>query len=159
MDLEKLRGRRQSRTGCDGVNSQAMAGLRYLTVQDMLWIHHQVVGDVQPFDYAKLEEATYCQYGQAARFLTGFAKMAPFPSGNEAAAFVGFVAFLRANGYDLDASDSQAASMPFADLGQRVEPWLGEEHSEPGIRGMVADVLSEFPKTVGQLLGKTPAAA
>ncbi len=144
-----------------------MAGLRYLTVQDMLWIHHQVAGKVHPFDYARLEEGTYFQYApgrsldvaaQAGRFLEGFAKQAPFPSGNEAAGFVGFVAFLRANGFDLDASDAQAASLPLADLAKRAEPWHGESHGEPSIRDLVTEVLSEFPKTLGNLLGRSPAA-
>lgn len=36
--------------------------MRYLTVQDMLWISLQVVGRPQKFQYAKLEEATFTQY-------------------------------------------------------------------------------------------------
>lgn len=36
--------------------------LHYLTVQDVLWINLQATRKVQHFNYAKLEEATYCQY-------------------------------------------------------------------------------------------------
>jgi death-on-curing family protein len=85
-----------------------MASLHYLTVQDILWINLQVTKKVQHFNYAKLEEASFYQYAygesntlfpQAARFLSGFAKLHPFESGNEATALVGCLAFLQINGY------------------------------------------------------------
>ena len=145
-----------------------MAALRYLTVQDMLWIHRLVTGKVQRFDYARLEEGTFYQYApgqsfdvaaQGARFLQGFAKQSPFPGGNEAAAFVGYVTFLRANGFDLDASDAQASNLPLADLGKRAEPWHGESHAAPTVRELVSEVMAEFPKTLGQLQGKVVSAA
>ena len=88
--------------------------MHYLTVQDMLFLNLRITGSKQPFDTLNLEEAVYCQYGsgqssdlvaQGARFLTGFAKMAPFKAGNEACAFAGLVAFLEANGKALDVKD------------------------------------------------------
>lgn len=87
-----------------------MAAIEYLTVQDILWINLHVTGAPQDFRYADLEEASYYQYGygastnlipQAARFLTGFVKKAPLASGNEATAFIGCLAFLKVNGFDL----------------------------------------------------------
>lgn len=92
--------------------------LKYLTVQDILWINLQVTKKVQHFNYAKLEEATYYQYGygssrdlprQAGRFLSGFMKLRPLDAGNEATAFVGFVAFLLMNGMALNLEDASAA--------------------------------------------------
>lgn len=87
-----------------------MAAIEYLTVQDILWINLHVTGSPQDFRYADLEEASYYQYGygastnlipQAAKFLTGFVKKAPLASGNEATAFIGCLAFLKVNGFDL----------------------------------------------------------
>ena len=57
--------------------------LNYLTVQDMLFLNLQITKSVQPFDYARLEEAVFYQYApgqstdlvaQGARFLVGFSK-------------------------------------------------------------------------------------
>ena len=93
--------------------------LSYLTVQDMLFVNLQVTKAKQAFDYARLEEAVFYQYAsgkstdlvaQGARFLTGFAKMAPFTDGNHACAFVGLVAFLEANGKSLAVSDAVAGA-------------------------------------------------
>lgn len=91
----------------------------YLTVQDILWINLQVTKQTNPFDFARLEEATFYQYGygvssnilsQSANFLKGFMKNAPFGAGDDATAFVGFVAFLNLNGYELNLPDAEAAN-------------------------------------------------
>ncbi|HEY3782968.1 MAG TPA: hypothetical protein VGL56_17940 [Fimbriimonadaceae bacterium] len=91
--------------------------MKYLTVQDMLWINLQVTKKVQHFNFAKLEEATFYQYGygasrdiplQAGRFLSGFMKLHPFDAGNEGTALLGCGAFLLLNGLKLDVSDSEA---------------------------------------------------
>ncbi len=91
----------------------------YLTVQDILWINLQVTKQTNLFDFAKLEEATFYQYGygvssnilsQAASFLQGFMKNAPFGSGDDATAFIGFVAFLSLNGYELNLPDAEAGN-------------------------------------------------
>lgn len=89
-----------------------MASVHYLTVQDMLWLNLQATGAVNPFDFMKLEEGTYYQYAyggvsdlmaQAARFLTGFRRNAPFAEGNERTALLGALTFLSMNGYELGA--------------------------------------------------------
>src|SRR5688572_17256500 len=94
-----------------------MPSLHYLTVQDVLWINLQVAKKVRHFNYARLEEATFYQYAygesvgpepQALRFLTGFVKMRPFESDNEATAFVACDAFLRINGKMLSLKDADA---------------------------------------------------
>jgi death-on-curing protein len=84
--------------------------MRYLTVQDMLWINLQVTGQPQKFVYSTLEEATFTQYvygdtmpaaEHAARFLTGWAKFQPFSDGNELTGVVAFLTFLKLNGLEL----------------------------------------------------------
>ena len=66
--------------------------LLYLTVQDLLWINLQVTGTVNKFDYARLEDGAFYQYGygkskdllaQAARFYPGLKHKAAFTAGNE----------------------------------------------------------------------------
>jgi death-on-curing family protein len=82
----------------------------YLTVQDVLWINHEVTKQVNTFKYAQLEEATNYQYGygksvdilgQAATFLAGFLKLRPFAAGNRGTAFVSAMTFLRINGFEI----------------------------------------------------------
>src|SRR5690242_2182577 len=80
---------------CSGVESKwvrRVENMHYLTVQDMIWINMQVTKKTQPFNYSKLEEATFNQYGygnsssvmaQAGRLLAGFASKKPFNNGNE----------------------------------------------------------------------------
>lgn len=147
-------------------NLRADTGMRYLTVQDMLWVHTLTSGETAAqFDYIKLEEACYYQYGygtsrdlagQAARFLHGFQKLAPFAHGNEASAFVGFAAFLAMNGHVLKGDDSgaeklvrQAAAGPI-DSGALP---LAESHAhgEVDVRDAVAEVFERYPKTIASL--------
>jgi prophage maintenance system killer protein len=91
---------------------------QYLTVQDILWINSEATKKTNAFDYDKLEQASFYQYGygtstnilkQAAKFLTGFMDNAPFESGNDVTAFLGFVSFIHLNGYDLNLPDREAA--------------------------------------------------
>ncbi len=91
--------------------------MHYLTVPDLLWINLQLTGSPQAYDYATLEEATFYQYSrgdsseiltQAARFLTGFNRLAPFADGNVPTGFIGCLAYLEANGHTLDLDDSSA---------------------------------------------------
>jgi prophage maintenance system killer protein len=93
--------------------------LHYLTVQDMLWINLQITKQVNTFNFATLEEATYYQYAygqsrdlprQAGRLLKGFLKLKPFSEGNEATGFIGCVAFLLVNGMSLSLPDDQGAA-------------------------------------------------
>lgn len=100
--------------------SETVPEIRYLTVQDMLWINLQVTKKVNAFDYSKLEESTFYQYSygassdvpaQAERFASGFSAKAPFAAGNVATAFVAALAFLYRNGCELDLDDSNGASL------------------------------------------------
>lgn len=85
-----------------------MAQLRYLTLQDMIWISFQVTRETLPYDFARLEEATFYQYSygqvvgllpQAHRFVTGLIAKAPFAHSNDATALVALCAFMGLNGY------------------------------------------------------------
>jgi prophage maintenance system killer protein len=136
--------------------------LHYLTVQDMLWINHRVTGKVNAFDYDRLEQGTFLQYGygksldlakQAAAFLNGFAKKQPFEEGNEATGFVGFVAFLRSNGKDvrLDANQAREWIASGADA-DRVAATIVEGepiHGTPDVEGIVEEVVEAFAESLG----------
>ncbi len=94
--------------------------MQYLTVQDMLWINLHLTKETNPFSFDMLEEATFCQYGyggsqdvlgQAAKFLKGFIAKAPFAGkSDDTTAFIGAVAFLAMNGYDLDVPVGESKS-------------------------------------------------
>lgn len=148
-----------------------MAALHYLTVQDMLWIHHQITKKVAPFHYAHLEEGTYYQYGygsstslfpQAGRFLTGFPKMAPFAGANGASAFVGTVAFLALNGAHLQVSDAEAsawlgslgtdAKAVGAALEAKCKVEEGHHDHLPVVRDAIVSALERYPKTIEALM-------
>lgn len=98
----------------------AAPALNYLTVQDLLWVNLQLTKTSNAFDYALLEEATFYQYGygqskdligQAAKFLTGFAKKQPFGGRADAeTALIGCVAFLALNGHHVALPASEAKS-------------------------------------------------
>lgn len=144
--------------------------LRYLTVQDILWINLQTTKQVNGFEYAKLEEATFYQYAygqsesvlpQAARFLSGFLKMKPLSEGNEATAFIGALSFLELNGYELELDDAHAASWLDDVVTKRKGATLalqiaakpahgdGHHHHEPlGIRETIQSVLNRYPTLI-----------
>ena len=84
--------------------------MRYLTVQDVIWINTAVTGYPQRYDFDRLENAVYSQYsyGDSRQILTQAARMfrhllqdKPFSEGNELTALVAAFAFLRLNGYTL----------------------------------------------------------
>jgi len=90
---------------------------RYLTVQDLIWINTEVTGAPQPYNYDRLEEATYYQYSyrqsmdvplQAARFLWGYLTYCPFAKGNLSTALIAVLTFLEINGYELHLPAEQA---------------------------------------------------
>jgi prophage maintenance system killer protein len=91
--------------------------LHYLTVQDVIWINSEITGSVQSFRYDALEECTYYQYSyrqsrdlqrQAARFLMGFLKYAPFEKGSAETALIAVLTFLEINGYHAHLPASEA---------------------------------------------------
>lgn len=150
-----------------------MSDLKYLTVQDMLWINLKVCRKVNRYDFARLEEATFYQYGygksldlvgQAGRFVKGFVAKAPFTDGNEATAFVGLVGFLRINGRRLRLDDKEALDWfrrsvvggegPSIDLADVVIE--DSTHHGPipadAVNRILREVLAEYPETVSGLL-------
>jgi len=152
-----------------------MSNLHYLTVQDILWINLQATKKVQHFQYAKLEEATFYQYGygtstgllsQAARFLTGFIRMHPLEAGNEATALIGCVSFLRLNGYCFSVCDDEGVqwldkilthqTTALDAITQAAAP-IKDYHAplQPEVRGSITAVLSMFEKTVKELSNRS----
>lgn len=106
----------------DTATLQPMPGisssLRYLSLQDMIWINAECVGRPQTYAYDALEECSYYQYSykqsmylprQAARFLMGFLKYKPFASGNLKTTLIAVLAFLEINGYEVELPPAQAA--------------------------------------------------
>jgi prophage maintenance system killer protein len=163
----------------DSENTEANSSksLKYLTVQDILWINLQATKKVQHFRYALLEEATFYQYGygasrnlalQAGRFLHGFMKLHPLDAGNEATAFIGCAAFLILNGSRLKLTDDEATGwLAQVRSGQvRPEEALPIVESEchghsPKVAEAVNEVLDQYPKTISALakLDETRAAS
>lgn len=152
--------------------------LRYLTVQDVLWINLQVTKKVNHFNYARLEEATFYQYAygdsntlipQSARFLAGFLRMHPIETGNEATAFVALLAFLRINGLSIDLSDEDAtewfsrASASSGVAREAISSIVHETHDHhgelPDVPQMMGEVLADYPLTVSSLAEKSTAHA
>ncbi len=148
-------------------------GLRYLTVQDVIWINTELTKRVQPFDYATLEEAVFFQYSygaaqgvlpQAARFMSGLARLAPFAAGNAATAFVAGVAFLKNNGYRFNLSDESARGWAGDVFAAKVEVEQAlrnavaenEEHHHgltPNVADAVSAAMDAYPLTIEALLG------
>lgn len=146
--------------------------MHYLTVQDMLWINLQVSKRVFHYNFATLEESTFYQYAygssrslnaQASRFLTGFTKLAPFESHNEATAFVGFVSFLRLNDSDLIVADTDGMSWFRQVIANphEIESAIGHLHADADghhvaahntqTRPIILKVLSDYAGTVSAL--------
>lgn len=104
---------------------------RYLTVQDLIWINTQITGAPQPYNYDRLEEATYYQYSyrqsmdvplQAARFLWGYLTYRPFAKGNLGTALIGVLTFLEINGYEVHLPAEQAAEWLLSIVQRRKHP-------------------------------------
>ncbi|CAN5437868.1 hypothetical protein BH11ARM1_BH11ARM1_18150 [soil metagenome] len=145
------------------------SSLKYLTVQDILWVNFQLTRKSSPFDYAKLEEAVYYQYSygdsdelviQAARFLAGFSKQAPFEGANDPTAFVGTMTFLRVNGFTTDLDDSgaavwfaQAKTSP-KDAVAKISSVDQHYHAE-SVKDAVMAVIRKFPRAI-EALGGSP---
>lgn len=144
-----------------------MSRLHTLTLQDMLWIHFQIARKVVPYDFAKLEEATFYQFAfgdstglvvQAGRFAKGFQAMAPFDADNEATGFVALLAFLALNGWR-PKFDASGASTAYARLVQEGSAHAIEAHFEPDpdahghaeVRDVVYAVLARFGDAIRSL--------
>lgn len=127
--------------------------MRYLTVQDILWIHLQLGGTNDAYRFADLEEATFYQYAygdsrsvqdQAARLRWGFSKKAPFATHNAEVALLATQAFLIANGFALtaqlpaSASESLAAAKEAIHAASQPDPHA----HEASVRDILADLLA-----------------
>ena len=146
-----------------------MARLHYLTVQDILWINHQLAKKVLGFRYATLEEATFYQYSygestevpaQAVRFLTGFLRLKPLDALNEATGLVGAIAFVRINGGSVDLADTDCDvtalwvrenAAGFAERIQMAHPDEHGEHAPPAVRDTISAIIREYPLTLPKL--------
>jgi prophage maintenance system killer protein len=145
-----------------------MAALQYLTVQDILWINHQIAKKVNTFDYAKLEEATFYQYAygeskdvpsQAERFLRGFLQLEPIAAFNQATGIIGMISFLEVNGYSFDLEDSAGAAWVRSfltksdDFANRVHHADHGDHGhKPSVRITIESVLRAIPLTIAGLV-------
>lgn len=140
--------------------------VRYLSVQDFIWINHKVTGHVHQFQYSRLEDGVYYQYGygnskniieQSAALLAGFGEKQPFERGNCATAWVGFYAFAAINGATVNLSDDEAASW-FSDFvkapssGKVAEKLLPRTDGAPSIEQAIEETTLKFPKTIRKLL-------
>lgn len=131
--------------------------LHYLTVQDLLFINLQVDKQVNKFDFAALEDASFLQYGygssthvidQAARFYRGFLEKAPFTAGNEGTALVGAIAFLAINGYELRGRESEAAAKLAALTAGDVRADDSDHHGEPDIKAAITEVMAKYERVL-----------
>lgn len=151
-----------------------MDKLHILTVQDFIWLNQELTGKRRQFSFATLEEAVYYQYSygsstqlfdQAARLLTGFAKLRPFEAGSQAAAFAGMAAFLKLNGVELTVQPESAAewvrvrlSDP-AGAAEAIRSTSVSEsghHDEPSSRLAMGSVIARYSAALKDLLEAEP---
>lgn len=151
-----------------------MDKLHILTVQDFIWLNQELTGQRHKFSYATLEEAVYYQYSygtstqlhnQAARLLTGFAKLCPFEAGSQATAFAGMTAFLKINGVELTVQPEEAADWVRARLSDSagasdaIRTASVEEsghHDEPSSRLAMGGAISRYTAGLKALLDAEP---
>lgn len=126
-----------------------LMALNYLTVQDVIWLNTQITGTPQAFDYARLEDGVFYQYGygnshdvpaQATRFVTGLAKKQAFAAGNRSTALAAALAFCAVNGYGLE---GEAVAWAEQGTGQivRIEE---DEHHYPTPADAAHEVLARY---------------
>ncbi|MBA3725366.1 MAG: hypothetical protein H0W86_02680 [Armatimonadetes bacterium] len=144
--------------------------IHYLTIQDVLWINHEVTKQVNQYKFAQLEEATFYQYGygksedvlsQAGGFLEGFIKLRPFTSGNRATAFVSALSFLKINGYDVNLDPEAAAEWALkvanrekkgvAAIKEITDKDAGPVELKPAIRTEVHNIMERYEDAVVML--------
>jgi death-on-curing protein len=146
------------------MTTEPQAGIHYLTVQDILWINHEVTGEVLPYKFAQLEEATFGQYAyggsrdvinQAATFLSSFTRLKPFESGNRASAFIAVMAFLALNGYSIVLEPARATDWYMRASGRTIDARaailnaIAEDEPQPldlrpAVRTVVRDLLKVY---------------
>jgi prophage maintenance system killer protein len=87
--------------------TQPTVPMRRLTLQDLIWLNLVATKRVNGFDFEKLEQTCFRQYGygavqdvvgQAARMAESLVRLRPFDAGNEETAALAFAALLRLNG-------------------------------------------------------------
>lgn len=97
-----------------------MPKLHTLTVPDLLWINFQITEQHERYDYARLEEAVFLQYGygasndlvgQAARLWRDFTRLRPFERGNAATGMLATLGFLAFNGLRRTGNVSELANL------------------------------------------------
>ena len=154
--------------------SASLSALRYLTVQDVLWMNLQITRKVEHFSHARLEEATFYQYAygevkgvpaQAARLLSGFSRLKPFEGENDATALLAALVFLEFNNHRLDVADAellawaQAARTSLAAARRSIETHAQGEHPHEdgpahvaGVKEIATEILSRYPKTFAAVL-------
>ena len=146
------------------MTTEPKAGIHYLTVQDILWINHEVTREVLPYKYAQLEEATFGQYAyggsrdvidQAANFLSSFTRLKPFERGNRGTAFIAVMAFLALNGHTVVLEPSKASDWYLRASGRTVDARIAILNAiaegdpqpldlRPAVRTIVRDLLKAF---------------
>jgi prophage maintenance system killer protein len=153
------------------MTTEPQAAIYYLTLQDILWINHEVTGEVLEYKHLQLEEATFGQYGyggssnvidQAATFISAFGRLRPFAAGNRATAFIAVLAFLSLNGYALalepqnagswfDRASGRASDARAAILGAIAEGDRQPMDIKPAVRTTVRDLLKTYESAVASL--------
>lgn len=153
------------------MTTEPRAAIHYLTVQDILWINHEVTNEVLDYKYAQLEEATFGQYAyvgshdvikQAATFLSSFGRLRPFANGNRATAFIAVLSFLSLNGYNIvlgpenavswyERASGRAADSRVAILSAIAEGEPQPMDIKPAVRTTVRDLLKAYSAAVASL--------
>jgi prophage maintenance system killer protein len=146
------------------MTTEPQAATHYLTVQDILWINHEVTGEVLPYKYAQLEEATFGQYAygsskdvinQAASFLSAFTRLKPFEAGNRGTAFIAVMAFLTLNGYTVVLEPSRSSEWYLRASGRTIDARTAILNAiaegdpqpldlRPAVRTIVRDLLKAY---------------
>ncbi len=142
---------------------------RYLTVQDLIWINTEIMGAPQPYNYDRLEEATYYQYSyrrsmdvplQSARFLWGYLTYRPFAKGNLATALIGVLTFLEINGFEVHLPPDEAVQWlldvaqrrthPLSAIRQIITPNISENRSLP-VRDVAHHLIERYESALHTL--------
>ncbi len=142
-----------------------------LTVQDHLFINLQVSKKQHNWNYARLEEAVFYQYGygtstdvlgQAARYANNFSRKAPFAAANVATGFVGLLSFLKINGYEFDLAPADAGqwwqilrNSGDATKGKLTEFAQVEEHSQHvEVSDVIQGILSTYSEAIAAMVSE-----